>query len=323
MTNVLKIIISVAILLLSSPLFAQYKIEFSAGNALYNKGNYKGAITHYAAAIQAEPSNGPPYRNMARCYFWLEQYAAASAYYDFYLRVADAETKDVDTIRKERKLAIERAGSSVYVLPPNQKQALTALTQELTSGSAYTDGGGGAWALYKALLRTGFAEPTLTDLRSQLTRRLLDEFDASMIPPMGSFTPVLDMDGWRVQAGRLEAARSLARDPALKEVAARRAKVVAAANALLSGDFNEAAVLSKTAQVENPDLDFLRWFTVSALLKSNQHDVALATIKELARKSKEVSPALLEYARVLRAIALQKAGRSDDAAEVFSDVLSR
>ena len=311
------------LLLLSSSGFADYKTEFGAGNALYNKGQYKKAIPHYAAAIQFAPNEPPPYRNLARAYFWMENYAAAAAYYDFYLRVANAKTTDTETIQRERKLAIERAGSSVYVLPPNQKQALTALVQELTSGSAYTDGGGGAWALYKALLRTRYAEPGLSDLRAQLARRLVDEFDASMIPAVGSFTPVLDLDGWRVQAGRLEAARTVAADPALREVINRRSKVVAASNALLTEDYAQAATLCRAAQTENPDLDFLSWFTVAALIQANQDKLALAAINELARKSKGSSPALLEYARVLRAIALQKAGRSDDAAGVFADVLSR
>lgn len=299
-----------------------YQAALKRGNTAYNDSDYDAAIESYVAAIQAGPQNSQAYLNLARSYFWKGKYAAAAAYYDHYLRLApDAE--GIEQVKAERRLASERARDSVYTLPESQRLATEALSRELESGRAYTRGGGGAWGLYETVLRTGYAEPQLTQLRSRLARRLLDEFDATLVPEATQLTPRLDLDAWQLQSERLAAAQSIADDPALAENMKTRSTIVEAAIAMLTSRWREAAQLARLARASNPDLDFLGWFEVSALIGAEQHQEALTLLDEISREVADRDPANLDYVRVLRAITLQRLGRHDDAAELYLEVLRR
>jgi tetratricopeptide (TPR) repeat protein len=290
------------------------------GNAAYNDGDYDTARRAYVDAIQASPSKAAAYRNLARTYFWEDRYGAAAAYYDHYLRLApDAE--DIDKVKAERRLAAERARDTVYTVSDVQRRALEALQKELESGRAYTSGGGGAWGLYETLLRTGYAEPQLAQLRARLSRRILDEFDATIVPKSNQLTPRLDLDDWQLQAERLSAARSIADDPALAEILKTRSTVVEAAIAMLTGQWADAAKLARLARTSNPDLGFLAWFEASSLIGAKKYDEALTFLDQLARDMLDRDQSKLDYVRLLRAIALQKLERHDDASELYLEVL--
>lgn len=308
------------------PSFAQtsrtYDAALKQGNDAYNNEDYEVAVKAYTAAIQAAPGEAVAYRNLARSYFWKGSYAAAGAYYDHYLRLA-AKADDVEQVKAERRLAADRARDAVYTLPDAQRLALEALNKELESGRAYTSGGGGAWGLYETLLRTGYAEPQLEQLRSRLSRRLLDEFDATLIPDSGRLTPRLDLDAWQLQAERIAAGRTVADDPALREVMGTRSTVVEAAIALLTSQWDQAAELARLARASNPDVLFIGWFEASALMNAEKYDQALNLLNEFEKQLAERDPKGVEYARVLRAIVLQRIDRQTEAADLYLDVLRR
>lgn len=312
----------------SSAAFAQtgsdklYEAALRQGNTVYNSGDYEGAVDAYTSAIQVGPQKATAYRNLARALFWSSQYAAAAQAYDHYLRLAP-NAEDIEQVKAERRLAAERAGDAVYTLPEPQRLALEALERELESGHAYTSGGGGAWALYETLLRTGYAEPGLAQVRSRLARRMLDEFDAHVTPTANQLTPRLDLEGWQLQAERLTAAQTVADDPVLHEVLKRRSSVVEAAISMLTSQWSDAASLARLARVSNPDLDFLVWFEATSLIHAERYDEALTLLDDVARNHLERDREKLDYVRVLRALALQRLDRLDEAASIYLDVLRR
>lgn len=321
-------IVFLLVFLASGAVFAQpastriYEAALKQGNTAYNAGDYDAAVEAYVDAIQAAPLQAPAYRNLARAYFWSSRYAAASAYYDHYLRLAP-EAADVEQVKAERRLSGERARDAVYTLPDAQRMALEAFGRELESGRAYTSGGGGAWALYETVLRTGYAEPQLAQLRSRLARRLLDEFDAHATPEAGQLTPRLDLEGWQLQAERLAAAQSIADDPALVEILKKRSTAVEAAIAMLTSQWNDAASLARLARTSNPDFEFLVWLEASSLMSANKYEEVLRLLDEVARELLDRDRDRLDYVRALRAIALHRMQRHEDAAALYLEVLRR
>lgn len=290
------------------------------GNAHYNNSEYEEARAAYVDAIQADPTRSAPYRNLARAYFWLSRFSAAVAYYDHYLRLA-ATAADVEQVKSERRLASERARDAVYTLQDNQRLPLEALNRELDSGQAYTHGGGGAWALFQTLLRTGYAEPNLAPLRARLARRIADELEAGLLPGPGQLAPVKDLSEWQLQNERAAAARSIADDPALAEVIDRRATAVEAAIAMLTGREAEAAELARLARASNPDLGYLVWFEASALVGAEKYDEALTLLTKMEEELDGRQPERLQYIRLLQAIALQRFERPDEAGGLYLEVL--
>lgn len=296
----------------------QHAAALKRGNAAYNGGDYKSATAAYVLAIQAAPDKDVAYRNLARAFFWDGDYPAAVEYYDYYLRLGGA---DQEKVKSERRLAADRAGERVFTPPEAQALALAALESELESGRAYTAGGGGAWGRYETLLRTKYAEPHLSKLRARLTRRLLDEFDAHLIPKSNQITPRLDLDGWQLQSERLAVAGNVVDDPGMLDVLKRRSTVVEAAVAMLTSRYASAADLAKLARESNPDLGFVAWFEVSSLVGAERYDDALARLTDLAAELSGRDEARLDYVRVLRAVILQRLGRDAEAAALYLEVL--
>lgn len=305
-----------------SALPASYSVTMQGANEAYNNGDYKQAASGYLRAIQAAPRKPEAYRNLARSYFWLGKYAAASAYYDFYVQLTP-DAGDVEQIQSERRLAASRAGDDIYTLPESQQMARRALEQQLESGRAYTAGGGGAWGLYNSLLRTDYARPDLANFQRRLVRKLLEEFDAMLVPESGQPVPRLDLEGWQLQLDRLQAARQLTEDEGLRDIIDSRSAVAEAGIALLTGSRDEAVPLIDGAMRKNPDLSFLHWFRVVALIEANQNEQALEAVAELGRElaATNAPSSHIEYASVLRANVLRRLGRHEDAADLYLEIL--
>lgn len=291
------------------------------GNAAYNGGDYPAAQRWYTQAIQADPNQPAPYRNLARAYFWQDNYSAATAFYDHYLRLAPMDATDLDQVRAERKLASNRAGDNVWILPDNQRLARQALDAELQNGKAYTDGGGGAWGLYETLVRTGYAQPDMAQIRATLARRLVDEFEGLLQPGGSDLVPQLSFEAWQVQSQRLAVAQRVVSDPAALDALLRRATVVEAAISLLGGRTSNAVDLARLARSQNPDLKWTGWYEVVALSNAGKHQEALDALETFARTLRAENPAQLPYASTLKAMLLQRLERWDDAAATFELVL--
>jgi tetratricopeptide (TPR) repeat protein len=313
------------VLLVSAPAFAQdfdWADAFRRGNSAYNSERYDEARELYIKAVQADPERPAAYRNLARAYFWLDQYAAAVLHYDHYLRLAP-EASDAEKIKSERRLAADRAGESVWTLPESQQLTRTALDKALEDGAAFTEGGGGAWGLYQTLLRTGYAQPDLAQIRMRMARRLVDEYEAVLAVEAGQPTPNLSLADWQVEIARLANARSVADDPALREIIDRRATIAEAALALLSGQSGNAADLARLASTSNPDFVFVKWYEIAALIESDDLEGARNVLEAFSRVLAERDPASLDYARVMRAEILRRQERLTDAAELYWELLQR
>lgn len=313
------LLMSLGFVLISLPVFAQsYDVAMRRANKEYNAGKYEKSATQYRKAIQADPTKPDPYRNLARAYFWVENYSSAVAYYDFYLQV-NKSAKDILQIRKERNLANQRAGKSVYRRSKSQTKVYKTLKNQLQGGGVFNNKGG-SFGMYKTLLRTGFAEPLLIEVKAQLSQRLLDEFDVQTLPKKGEILPLISLESWKIQSDRLESIKKITNDKVTLGIVSRRTKIVLAIDAILSGKFELAAQTSAEALVQNPDLNFLSWFVAASLLVNGKVDLALKEISVLARNAKE-DPVLLDYVRVLRALAIQQKGQHEDAAEIFTTIL--
>lgn len=298
----------------------QWEDAFKRANVAYNSEDYREAAELYVSAIQAAPAEPLAYRNLARTYFWLDRYASAVVHYDHYLRLAPG-AKDLEQIKSERRLASDRAGEAVWTMPEPQRLTQAALNKAMEEGAAFTEGGGGAWGLYQTLLRTGYAQPELTQIRARLARRLLDEYEAGLIPEASQPTPSLDLGQWQIQMERLSHARSVASDPAVREVVDRRATIAEAALALLTGQASDAAGLAELARTNNPDYTFVRWYEIVALMESDESDRALEALEAFARQLASSEPTLIPYARVLRAELLRRTDRPTDAADLYWQTL--
>ena len=284
-------------------------------NAAYNGGSYDQALQGYIQAVQIDPRQAEPYRNMARAYFWQGDYDAALAYYDTYL-VNFPQVSDADQIQRERRLASERA-STPWTLPEGQRVAMRALESGIEQGQIYTRGGGGAWKAYQSLLRTGYAQPGLLRLRERLVRRLLEEFDGLLESPPGQPSPSLSLEAWELQRERIEAASRLALDQARRDEIARRELIVQAALALMMSRFEDAASRAEAAAAQNPERLFLRWFHVTALLRANHPEQALRQLEVLEPMLRQRAPAQLRYLEVVRAMILQRLGRHNEAGDLY------
>ena len=299
----------------------EYTQALAQGNKAYNDSQYEKAYDSYVIAIQAWPEGHEAYRNMARACFWLNDYAQAIAYYDVYL-VAHPGASDADAVRQERRLAAARA-SSPFVMPVAQRKALEELELALASSSpGYARGGAGAWRSYDRLLRAGYAWPELAKLRQRLSLKLLLEHDEQLQPKQDQPTPTLDLEAWQLQRERLDAALSVA-SPDVAESIQKRRLVWDAAQALLMSQYEQAVKKCQEAQEQNPDLLFLRWFLIAAMIQHHSLDQALKTLDAMQAQLQREAPSQLAYAQVVRAMILQKQGQAKEAAALYREALTR
>lgn len=290
------------------------------GRNAYNDSKWKRAAQLYRRAAQVAPERPAAYRNLARAHFMNENYARAATLYEQYLELAPASA-DTSRIERERKLATHRAGEDVWTRPDSQKRVLEALRDALTEGEAYTEGGGGAWALYKALLRTGYVHPDLGHIQTRLRERLLEEFKQRATPESDQPTPVLSLQDWQRQQRRLEAARSLTGDSEVRSKIDDRMRIVETALALLNGRSEEAAEHAASAREANPDMDVLRWFEVAALVGAEQYDRAEERLDAVSAETEDLSESKRRYLQALRAIVAHRRGDAGAAADLYRRVL--
>ncbi len=290
------------------------------GRQAYNDEQWTTAIDHFRRAVQLLPEQPAAHRNLARAYNLDGQLHRATAYYDAYLELAP-DADDADDIRNERRGAVARGGDESWTIPADQRMALRALERELDDGRALTDGGGGAWAMYQTLLDLGYARPDLREFRSQLDAKLVAEFEALLTADQG-LLPVIDRRDWSLQQQRLNAIETTTRSDDRLHWIERRQLIVDAAKDLLDGDYQSAATAADDAAQANDDLAYIGWYRVVALDADDRPDDALQALETLvdgadfddeARRQIDVF-----YARLL-----QRLGRTDDAAELFEELLLR
>lgn len=209
---------------LSAPAAAQTAAErWEEARGYYAEGDFESALPGAIAAIQQAPAAPEYYLGAARILFQLERYDEAVFYYDIYIQhfgpILPADTPERNRLtraREERTTANNsRTSPSAPVPEPSgQAEARAALVARISEGIAVTPTGGGALAIYDALMRTGYARPDLLTLRSELRACILEE--ASLFVAVNrAVIPALSIEEWEVQRTRMQRYVDLAPEPLL------------------------------------------------------------------------------------------------------------
>jgi tetratricopeptide (TPR) repeat protein len=307
----------------------EFAAKLQAANDAYNNNKYEAALAAYTDAAQLSPTDPFPYVGIARAYFWMDRYAAAVFHYDLFLKVAsrrnDTRQKvdnQLKAARSERRLASSRSDGDAWQRPEAQRRLVSALRDELDEGAAYTAGGGGAWALYKALIRTNYVEPDLERLRRRLARKLVGEVDERLTPSSGALVPTRALEDWKEDDKRLEAAASLYVTGGLQERIDTRRKVVTAGIDMLNGNHADAATAFEQALGSLEDWTFLRWLRIACLIRSSQYKQANQAIAS-ARNRPFITSNIQAYLTLMEGVIAQRQGRDDEAARIFRDLMSQ
>lgn len=292
---------------------------FDRGRQAYNSEDFEGARDAFIKAIQVAPDEEESYRNLARAYYWLGEYAAAVAFYDYYLRL-NSEADDQAMIQQERRSALSRADGALWTLPSEQQMVRAAFIRELEEGRGLTAGGGGAFGLYQALLRAGYAAPEIGEYRQRLEQKIGAEFEANLAV-RDNFLPLMRRQDWQMQAERLEALFELTRRPERLEDLERRLLVVKALQTLFDGNYAEGAQAASRAAAQNPDLPWMNWYHVLGLSRAGRPQQALQALQALLEQQKQASPQATARYEVLRAHILRQLDRDEEAAQIYRRLL--
>lgn len=92
-------------LLFTQAFFAQSGFEI--GNALYQKGNYEGAITAYENVLQTKRQSAELYFNLGNCYYKLNKVAPAIYNYEKALVLNPGDAEIQNNLRFAQKMTID------------------------------------------------------------------------------------------------------------------------------------------------------------------------------------------------------------------------
>jgi tetratricopeptide (TPR) repeat protein len=255
----MKVVVAMCALLVaySAPAWAQQAEEevrpgqtaYDQARDLYGDRQYAEAIPFLTQAIQAEPLGARYYIGLARAAFYAGQRDLAVRYYDIYLthfpehaQSASRRSDREEAIRRERGEANGQRddSSSTPETPADQLAALAALEQRLEAGPMMSLDSTGAHSMYRALLRTGYAEPSLAVLQPRLREGVLAETHAMFWPTADALVPVGRVELWRSVRERYHAIRALGLD--LMEDPETLSRLAAAAGQidLINANYSEA-----------------------------------------------------------------------------------
>jgi tetratricopeptide (TPR) repeat protein len=202
-----------ALLLFVAPLLsAQTASErWDEARQSYADGDFDTALTGGVAAIQQSPASPEYYLGVARILFQLERFDDAVFYYDIYIDhfgpLLPSDTPDRQSVRRAREERNTANGSrqqpgTAPIGPESQNQARATLLTRIQEGTALTASGGGALAIYDAMLRSGYSRPDLLQLRAQLRACILAEGNL-FVSPTRLAIPALSIEQWTTQRNRM------------------------------------------------------------------------------------------------------------------------
>jgi hypothetical protein len=79
--------------------------------------------------------------------------------------------------------------------------------------------------------------------------------------------------------------------------------------------------MAQSATKSNPDMDFVRWFHLAALVHAERYGEASAALDNLRSRVAGESSQLRDYHRLMQGIVAQRRGDTDSAASIYSDLL--
>lgn len=200
---------------------AEVEEPWDTARSYYSEGNYAEAQRYIVEAIQRDPRNPMYYAGLARARWGQGDVEQAVYYYDIFLsELAGEVTADMpsgyrpSTIRDERDQAnAERdQPDDPPQAPEHLAAALETLDSRITDGPILNTTGGGALAVYRGLLRAGYAHPSLIPLRVRLANAMLAEANG-VVSEQRAVIPSLSLVQWETQRDRLQAWQELAVEP--------------------------------------------------------------------------------------------------------------
>lgn len=300
-----------------------------AAKKSYNEEKYEEAANYFIQAAQIDPGaehhEGKPYRDLARCLFWMSNYDKAVFWYDQYLRNWP-KALDHKQVRAERDTANDRRDDPDKKLRVEDMydrsllQLVDTVRKRVDDGApAYTAEGGGTTRLYFQAIKNGYAMPDLADLARKLRGQLLREMSVRWKPSKTDPLPQLGGQGESVEtsSGRLGTLRTLA--PRQDDVDALEAwqRFVDAMKDFEAERYGQAAGGLLDAGRGLPKLTYIPYAAALAQLRDGDSAAALATI----RAARPGAPNGVEpYYRLLEAEALRASGKYKEAADAYLQV---
>lgn len=190
----------------------QSQNPWEEGRTFYGEGNYSEARRYIIEAIQREPNVPIYYLGLARSEYWLGHFDSAVYYYNVYLvdfantPMPDRREADLPAnVRGERDAAnaARTNPETVAAAPPAVVAARAAFDARVAQGPILTSTGGGAVAMYEGMLRAGYADPDLVDVRLALANALMSEANG-VVDDHAAALPVLTLAQWQTQLARLQ-----------------------------------------------------------------------------------------------------------------------
>lgn len=300
--------------------------------AEYNAERYEEAASLFLLTAQIDPgaaqSKGTPYRDLARCLFWIGNYKKATFWYEIYLRHwPDAD--DHDQVQGERDAANERRSDPGKRLRPSDiyDQSLLslvdALRKRIDKGDvAYNRDGGGTAPLYFRAIKQGYAMPELARLSRRLRQKLLTEMSIRWVPSPQTPMPLLtgDTEPAEISRQRLKTLRGLAPSQKERETLDQYQRVLDAWKAFEAENHERAAGDMLDAAKTAPKFAYLRYVAALSQLRAGAYEDAAAT---LATSEPKASDAARPYYKILRAEALRQKGEHSKAANLLWDVIDQ
>lgn len=193
---------------------------WSTARDAYRAQDWRAARSYTAAASQRDPKEPRYYLSLARIAFQQAEYEDAVWFYDVFIEYARNRTPAfegtyaLNRAEAERKSANARRDdpASAPDEPDAQVRVRKALLSRLNEGPAIRSSGGGALDTFKSLLRLGYANPDLTQLRTAVEDAAGAEADRLLERGRGRL-PTLSYQEWKQQAERYEAAYALIPPP--------------------------------------------------------------------------------------------------------------
>ena len=284
------------------------------GNGLYNTKKYDEAVLSYVKAIQIDPKTAlKAYLNCARAYSMLKDYVNSKRFYDYYFEVSGINNDK--KINAEYKAVVRKIKKDEsYVRPEAQARVLVQLQSTMMSGPYVNRQGGGAFAYYDILLRTGFAEPMLDSLQNDLIKGLLIEVENEIRPVEGQPLPNLDRVGWEYVRNKLARATLFPSVVPDLERVARLENTALGWEAYLRSEYSVAAQYFDKACDEQQPLPAAFWGRMMAAFHTDSDDAILKRIELTDKVYQDAALGKFDaYFALLRAQVYRSQGKYDDA----------
>jgi tetratricopeptide (TPR) repeat protein len=300
-----------------------------AAKSAYNGERYQEAANLFVSAAQIDPGaehhEGTPYRDLARCLFWMSNYDKAVFWYDQYLHHWPSAT-DFSAVEEERNTANSRREDSdrpvevTEIYDRSLRLLVDTLRTRISEGApAYTKEGGGTSRLYFQAVKNGYALPDLANIARTLRGQLLREMSARWSGSDDGPMPAFGARGEPVEAssGRLATLRTLA--PRGDEVTAIEAwqRLVHAWDDFEKEQYGAAAGGLLDAGGALPELNWIPYAAALAQLRDGDGGAAVATLQAARKGAPE---AVRPYYLLLEAEALRSTGHYADAAALYLGV---